>query len=119
MLQGTHVLGIYLLFLHLPVSAEEQWNSSAPIQPIPFESGQNPVVVALGKKLFEDPRLSKDNIFACSSCHQIGQGGDDGLDRSTTNKGTRNIINTPTVFNIRYNFKQTWDQARSPHAGAL
>ena len=98
------------LFLFcMSFTVQSAWDSSAPIQPIPLESGQAHNKVLLGKMLFNEPMLSHDNIFSCASCHQIEQGGDDGLDRSITNKGERNIINTPTVFNIRYNFRQTWE----------
>lgn len=102
---------ILLLFLLTPFSllANQHWDSSSPIQPIPLDSGQDPEKVQLGKKLFNDPQLSHNNIFSCASCHHVEFDGADGLDRSITNKGTRNIINTPSVFNIRYNFKQTWE----------
>ena len=98
------------LCLIVPVSlfANYQWDRSLPIQPIPLTSGQDPLKVALGKKLFNDPRLSRDNVFSCASCHQLIQGGDDGLQRSLTIKTGQNSVNTPTVFNSRYNFKQTW-----------
>lgn len=96
------------LFVPVSLHADNQWDRSLPIQPVPFTSGQPPLKVALGKKLFNDPRLSRGNVFSCASCHQLFQGGDDGLERSLTNKRGRNSVNTPTVFNSRYNFKQTW-----------
>ncbi len=92
----------------MSAAVQGAWDVNAPIQAIPFDSGQPADKVLLGKLLFNEPKLSHDNIFSCASCHQVEQGGDDGLDRSVTNKGKRNIINTPTVFNIRYNFRQTW-----------
>lgn len=36
----------------------------------------------LGKKLFFDKRLSKDNTISCASCHDLDNGGDDNRDFS-------------------------------------
>ena len=52
--------------------------ASEPIKPIPEELEMNPEKVALGRALFHDPRLSKDDNLACVSCHDLGSGGDDG-----------------------------------------
>ena len=79
-----------------------------PITPIPEEHGQDPARVSLGQQLFNDVRLSKNNILSCASCHQLSQGGDDGLKTSITNNGSPDLINAPTVFNSRFNFRQTW-----------
>jgi cytochrome c peroxidase len=90
-----------------PVHASEP--TSEPIQPIPLEP---PPVdareAALGEKLFNDPRLARNDALACASCHQLAQGGDDGLSRSVTNKGEADVVNAPTVFNAVFNYRQTW-----------
>lgn len=82
--------------------------STEPIQPIPLQHLQNPEKVDLGRLLFNDVRLSKGDRLACATCHQLNQGGDDGLKVSITNRGEQDLINAPTVFNSRYNFRQTW-----------
>jgi len=82
--------------------------SSEPIQPIPLQHFQDPEKVDLGRVLFNDVRLSKSDKLSCASCHQLNQGGDDGLKVSITNRGEQDVINAPTVFNSRYNFRQTW-----------
>jgi cytochrome c peroxidase len=79
-----------------------------PIEPLPLTVELDPARVALGEKLFNDPRLSHDNAMPCSRCHQLAQGGDDGLRRSITNSGAPDVINAPTVFNSAFNFRQTW-----------
>jgi cytochrome c peroxidase len=73
-----------------------------PILPIPLVSEADSKKADLGEKLFFDLRLSSNSDLACSSCHQLDAGGDD-------NVTSRNIINTPTIFNVKYNFRQNWD----------
>ena len=80
-----------------------------PIRPVPADMGTNPEKVSLGRSLFHDPRLSKDNTTACVSCHDLGSGGDDGLRVSVGVDGKLGSINAPTVFNVGLNFKQFWD----------
>ena len=80
-----------------------------PIKPIPDEAELDPERVALGRALFHDPRLSKDNTTACVSCHDLGSGGDDGRKVSVGVEGRTGPINSPTVFNVALNFKQFWD----------
>ena len=80
-----------------------------PIRPIPADTGTDPARVALGRALFHDPRLSKDDTTACVSCHDLGSGGDDGLKVSVGVDGKLGPINAPTVFNVGLNFKQFWD----------
>lgn len=72
--------------------------------------------VNLGKKLYFDPRLSKSGFISCNSCHNLGEGGDDGLEAAVGHKWTVNPhhLNSPTVYNSVFNDKQFWD-GRSPH----
>jgi cytochrome c peroxidase len=53
--------------------------SSEPIQPIPSQPIQPAEIVSLGRKLFEDPRLSTDISVSCASCHPLNKAGVDGL----------------------------------------
>ncbi len=68
-----------------------------------------PARVTLGKKLFNDPILSGDNTISCASCHDLDKYGVDGLAVSVGIGGQKGRRNTPTIFNVRYNFVQTWD----------
>ena len=83
--------------------------TNEPIRPIPLTVGVDSDKVALGRALFHDPRLSKDNTTACVSCHDLGAGGDDGLRVSVGVEGRLGPINAPTVLNVGLNFKQFWD----------
>jgi len=80
-----------------------------PITPIPLKLDLDPRKVALGRLLFNDTRLSSDDTIACSHCHNLASGGVDGLPRSFGVGGQVGVINTPTVFNSGFNFRQFWD----------
>ncbi len=71
--------------------------------------------VELGKKLYFEPRLSKSGIISCNTCHNLGQGGVDGVAAAIGHKWTANPhhLNSPTVYNAVFNDKQFWD-GRSP-----
>jgi cytochrome c peroxidase len=80
-----------------------------PLEPLPetpsFERG----AARLGAKLFNDTRLSSDGTIACSSCHDLMKGGDDGRVRSVGVGKRTGVINAPSVFNSSLNFVQFWD----------
>jgi len=82
---------------------------SGPIKPIPNEIKVDAKKVQLGKKLFFDPILSKDGTISCATCHDLQNGGDDGLKFSFGIKGQEGNINSPTVYNAVFNFRQFWD----------
>ena len=79
-----------------------------PISAIPLEVDVDWDKVALGETLFNSPLLSHDGSLVCASCHQLDQGGDDGLPRSITNTGEPGVINALTMFNSALNFRLTW-----------
>ncbi len=79
------------------------------IEPIEAPSRPFGPEVALGKKLFHDPRLSADNTISCASCHVVNEGGDDGRQFSIGFQGRSGEHNAPTVLNAGYNFAQFWD----------
>lgn len=91
----------------LPGAAAAQ--TDEPIKPIPLEVKLDPKKVALGEKLFNDKRLSRDNSLSCASCHNLSAGGIDGSPSSVGIGGAKGPINAPTVFNSALNFRQFWD----------
>lgn len=83
---------------------------SALITPIPLHVNDvNMQKAKLGKKLFSDPILSKDDTIACSNCHLLNDGGDDNLKVSFGIHGQQGTRNSATIYNARYNFVQFWD----------
>lgn len=80
-----------------------------PITPIVQPTDLDAEKVKLGKKLFFDARLSRNNTIACVSCHNLAAGGDDNLQYSFGIKGQEGNMNSPTVLNASNNFRQFWD----------
>ena len=83
--------------------------TNEPIQPLPETLDVDPAKAALGRKLFHEPRLSRDGTVSCASCHDLRSGGDDGRRVSVGVEGAEGLVNSPTVFNSSLNFKQFWD----------
>lgn len=77
-----------------------------PLPPVPDLPADK---VALGKRLFFDPRLSHDDTIACATCHKLDSGGSDRLPVSVGIDGRKGGVNAPTVFNSSLNFVQFWD----------
>jgi cytochrome c peroxidase len=98
---------LMLSFLSGPAFSDKRLQE--PITPIP-ESVKLPLnKVKLGEKLFNDTRLSRDNSISCASCHDLKLGGADGLPFAIGIDNQAGGINTPTVLNSGYNFRQFWD----------
>ncbi len=125
MIPNKRPLPLFLLSLSLCFSAASAQNSSAvdvmqnadiitatdkePILPLPATNDLDPEKVALGRELFFDKRLSRNEETACADCHQLDQGGDNGNTHDVSHGYSDYFINTPTIFNVRYNFRQNWD----------
>jgi cytochrome c peroxidase len=92
----------FLLFFTLLFADE-------PVTPIPSYVKHNPQKARLGQMLFFDPILSRDDTISCASCHDLQNGGDDGLKFSFGIEGKEGNINAPTVYNTVFNFWQFWD----------
>ena len=95
------------VLLSLALTAEGR--AEEPIRPIPETIDVDPRKMNLGRLLFHDPLLSKDDTISCASCHDLASGGDDGRKVSIGIEGRPGVINSPTVFNAAFNFKQFWD----------
>jgi len=68
-----------------------------------------PVRVALGQKLFFEPRLSGDGTVACATCHDPARAFTDGRPVSVGIHGRAGQRNAPTILNALYNKHQFWD----------
>ncbi len=79
------------------------------IRPIPEKMEVNVQKVELGWMLFSDTILSRDNTISCASCHNLADGGDDGLQVSVGINGAKGKLNAPTVYNAVFNFRQFWN----------
>jgi cytochrome c peroxidase len=69
----------------------------------------NPAAVALGERLFFEPRLSGTGSVLCATCHVPFRGFQDNRPRG---KGLEEVDrNTPTVLNVRFSRWFGWDGA--------
>lgn len=96
-------IALFFIIFNTSILANE------PIKPIPLKVDYNLEKAKLGKKLFFDSRLSKDNTISCASCHNLHDGGDDNLPFSFGINGQTGHINSPTVLNSYFNFRQFWN----------
>ena len=96
-----------------PVAAQspavEARAGQEPITPVPATPVPDPRRLALGEKLFSDPRLSHDADRSCSSCHDIRTNGASANPHDATPDGQPLALNTPTVFNAGLNFRLNWE----------
>ena len=83
-------------------------------QPVPAlaENPANPVTpekVALGRQLYYDNRLSKDQTQSCNTCHDLANFGVDHKKFSPGDAGMDGDRNSPTVYNSALHSMQFWD----------
>jgi cytochrome c peroxidase len=76
---------------------------------VPADNAGNDARIALGKKLYFEPKLSKDGTVACATCHDVSRGL---TDRRGTSEGIRDKVgqrNAPTTMNAAFYQAQFWD----------
>jgi len=76
-----------------------------PIKSVPYDKEK----AVLGEKLFFDKILSRDNNISCASCHKPSHGWADTEAISVGVFGRKGVLNSPTVLNAVFNFRQLWD----------
>jgi cytochrome c peroxidase len=107
--------GLVLGLAYSPVLAQlrptesSAMTASEPITPVPGPPAADPLKVALGERLFADPRLSRSNTRTCSSCHDLKTNGASGNVMETAPDGSPLSFNTTTVFNSALNFRFGWE----------
>jgi len=98
-----------LLCLAAGLAAAPAAPAGEPITPVPLTLHQDPAKAALGRRLFNDVRLSGNSSVSCASCHNVARGGGDQRAKSLGFLGKPGAVNAPTVLNAALNFKQFWD----------
>ncbi len=93
----------------LPAAAVTPRTDQEPITPIPPAPDADPRKLALGARLFNDPRLSHDGSRACVTCHDVSSNGADANERDTAMDGSPYQFNTSTVFNAALSFRYGWE----------
>ena len=112
----------YAAFAPLPfdeLPPEEKWGAGAS-SVLPAYSGlqrefpalngdTSPEKAKLGRLLFFDPILSKNQDMSCATCHNPSLGFSDGLQTAKGSDGSSLPRNTPTLWNAGYSTKLFWD----------
>jgi cytochrome c peroxidase len=80
----------------------------------PVNNPQTTQKILLGKQLYFDTRLSKDNTISCASCHNPAMGWSDAGPTSTGINGQKGGRRAPPVSNAAYAPLQFWD-GRAPN----
>ena len=76
---------------------------------IPADNPPTAETVALGRKLFTDPQLSRDNSISCQTCHNPAAGFADPRPVSLGVEGRKGTRNAPTIVNAAFLTAQFWD----------
>ncbi len=80
-----------------------------PDVPIPADNSPTADAIALGRMLFYDKRLSRDDSIACSSCHKPELDFTDHTSVALGVAGKVGVRNAPTLENSAYLPLQFWD----------
>lgn len=76
---------------------------------VPEENPMTAEKVELGKQLYFDPRLSRDNTISCASCHDPAKGWSNGEAFATGVRGQKGGRSAPTIVNAAFQHFQFWD----------
>lgn len=80
--------------------------------PANYDSKDNPATdekIALGRQLYFDKRLSKNQDISCNSCHDLQHYGVDGNKFSSGHKKQLGGRNSPSVYQAAGHIAQFWD----------
>jgi cytochrome c peroxidase len=75
----------------------------------PTDSPQTPALIAFGRRLFFDKRLSLDGSISCSTCHQPDHAFSDGRALAQGIDKRHGTRNAPSLFNVAFNTSLFWD----------
>lgn len=112
----NHLLPVVALFLPFSGSVVAQPSASeTAVRPLPAEAPaapDNPTTpgrVALGRRLFFEPRLSGDNTMSCATCHDPAKAFGDGLPVGKGANGKPLSRNTQSLLNVAFYSSYFWD----------
>ncbi|MBN9292759.1 MAG: cytochrome-c peroxidase [Flavobacteriia bacterium] len=114
-------IAFFLIVLSVFIFSCNKWKNEAltpytlkipshfPQMPVPSDNPMTVEGVALGKKLFYDPRLSKDNSISCASCHRPDHAFSDPNVISAGVGGTLGRRQAMPLFNLGWQQFYFWD----------
>ena len=77
--------------------------------PAPEDNPSTPEKIALGRRLFHDTRLSRDNSISCATCHRPERAFTDDKAVAVGIAGRRGTRRSPAVINRAYGRSFFWD----------
>ena len=90
-------------------AAEPQLPGPLPVFKHPRENPASPEKIALGRQLFFDPRLSRNDKIACATCHDPTRGFTSGTATAKGVDGAPGRRNVPSLYNAAFNQSHFWD----------
>ncbi len=79
-----------------------------PAPKVPAHNPMSEAKIELGRFLFYEPRLSKNEDVSCGTCHVQSRAFTDGRARSPGTTGEETTRNAMSLTNVAYNPRQTW-----------
>lgn len=102
--------GLFLaVCMGIALSVAVHAQTPEPLAPLPLTVDLDAPRVVLGQRLFHDPKLSDQSQRSCASCHPLDSGGMDGKVRAESADGVSLLRNTPSLFNVSFNYFFNWD----------
>ncbi len=105
----TRLLLLALFCMPLPAQAFDYFQPLPKQVPVPKDNPLTKAKIELGKKLFFDARLSRENSHSCNTCHNVKTRGTDAHALSPGANGQPTRRNAPTLWNIGFQTVLFWD----------
>jgi cytochrome c peroxidase len=103
------LVGVCLAGLALSAAGADLPLGLPPLPEFP-DNPSSAAKIALGRKLFEDPRLSSTGLVSCASCHDEKKSFTDApLETSRGIHGFVGTRNAPSLLNVAWNASLYWD----------
>jgi cytochrome c peroxidase len=81
-----------------------------PSPAVPADNPMSDAKVALGRRLFFEPRLSVNGHYSCASCHDPSRSFSDGRPRAVGATGEALPVNALALVNVAYNVSFGWTE---------
>jgi cytochrome c peroxidase len=109
LLTATLLAAACSLLLPSPAAAEDDFPLGLKKLIWPEDNKHSVEKVQLGKQLYFDKRLSRDDTISCASCHDPKKGWSNGEAFATGVRGQKGGRSSPTIINSAYQDLQFWD----------
>jgi cytochrome c peroxidase len=100
--------------LALAAGSDFNWHLPPGFPPpaVPPDNPMSDAKVALGQRLFFEPRLSVNGRYSCASCHDPSRSFSDGRARAVGATGEMLPVNALALVNVAYSLSYGWTQPR-------